>query len=73
MTNERFLVGQDYGMGGIWAIVLAASKHEILNRCPNVEIFDDPPSWMTPEDLARISERVTLTIDEAEAYFAEDG
>lgn len=49
VTIEPFLVAYDYGMGGLWGIVLANTADEILGRYPELVIVDSRPGWMTDE------------------------
>jgi hypothetical protein len=50
-------------MGGIWAYVLAESEDRGRREFPDLEVYSDPPSWMTQELLTHIKERSTLDID----------
>ena len=47
-TKVSYLVGFDYGMGGLWAFVRARSKQEILDRYPRVDVFDAVPDFVKP-------------------------
>lgn len=49
----EFLVAYDYGMGGLWGIVIASSASDILARYPEVAIAESLPSWMSEDDLQR--------------------
>jgi hypothetical protein len=48
--KTRFLVVDDYGMGGIWAYVLAESAEEIKARYPTLQIVTEVPGWVQRED-----------------------
>ena len=61
MSKTRFLVLYDYGQGGVWAYLLADSRDYIRDHFPQLVIHDEPPSWMSVRDLARVGE--TMTID----------
>ena len=52
--EDEFLVCYDYGMGGIWAVVLAPSAAAITRKYPEVFIPSDRPGWMTDEHFERI-------------------
>jgi hypothetical protein len=34
-------------MGGIWAMILASSKGDIVEKYPVLQGFDIPPDWMS--------------------------
>ncbi len=63
MTKKPFLVCYDYGQGGVWAFVEAASEHDILRRFPELQVVGKRPSWMSETEMARIRERRTLDLD----------
>lgn len=66
MVNKRkFIVAYDYGMGGLWGIVMARDEQEIEALFPELSIVDTPPPWMTPETLAGLHEKRTYDIDDA--------
>ncbi len=64
VMKRGFLVLHDYGMGGIWAYVLAGSEDRVRREFPDLEVYSDPPSWMTQELLTHIKERSTLDLDQ---------
>ncbi len=39
---EEFLVGYDYGMGGLWYYIKAKSREDILREYPDVGIWSNP-------------------------------
>jgi hypothetical protein len=43
MVKKPHLVCYDYGMGGVWAIMRAHSKDEILLKYPELTIADTQP------------------------------
>ena len=47
MSNQAFLVVYDYGQGGLWAWIQATSAQSILERCPELKVVDEIPSWLT--------------------------
>ncbi|MEU4626447.1 hypothetical protein AB0G04_41515 [Actinoplanes sp. NPDC023801] len=50
MALKRFLVLQDYGMGGLWWWIHARSEREIMETFAGVEVVGDP------EDVARFAD-----------------
>jgi hypothetical protein len=64
-VSSEFLVAYDYGMGGVWAIVLADSAAEITSRYPEVVIVTDRPGWMNEVRFERLR-RDTVDIKVAE-------
>lgn len=71
LMKRRFLVVLDYGMGGIWASVLAESKQQILDLYPEVDVFEDKPEWMSEAKREEIERRDTCDIDDEDAEFFE--
>jgi hypothetical protein len=45
--GRRFFVVYDYGQGGVWAVVEAAHRDLIAERFPELQVFEERPSWMT--------------------------
>jgi hypothetical protein len=45
----KYLVVDDYGTGGIWFFVIAASENEIREELPTVKIYapGTRPDWMS--------------------------
>jgi hypothetical protein len=46
---QKFLVGYDYGMGGLWAMVDADTKEEITRKYPELTVVLERPKWMSAE------------------------
>jgi hypothetical protein len=65
VEKREFLVGYEYGMGGVWGIMNARSKEEIASIYPELVVVDEPPSWMTPDRLERLREQEWHDIDGA--------
>jgi hypothetical protein len=61
-VKQRYLVVYDYGQGGVWAYVRAASKRTILTRFPELNVVDDPPPGLSQERLRKLMEN-TQDID----------
>ena len=53
LGEHEFLIAYDYGMGGLWGVVIAPSASDVLARYPEVVIADSLPSWMSEEELRR--------------------
>lgn len=50
-SDLPFLVAYDYGMGGLWAVLMAPSREAILAKYPELSIAEEPPEWMSAERL----------------------
>ena len=62
------LVAYEYGTGAAWGFVLAPTRDAVTEALPEVEIYEDPPMWMTDDDLHAIrthntAEYTTVTVD----------
>ncbi len=44
--QKTFLCVYDYGMGGIWVLINAESKEQIIELYPELIVYDDKPDWM---------------------------
>jgi hypothetical protein len=44
--QKTFLCVYDYGMGGIWVLLSAESKEQIIELYPELIVYDDKPDWM---------------------------
>ena len=51
---SRYLVVYDYGMGGLWAYVIASSATEILDAFPELEVVHEQPEWMDDAERGRL-------------------
>ena len=54
--NEPFLVCYDYGMGGLWGVLMAPSVAAINAKYPELHIADEPPAWMSREEFQALGE-----------------
>lgn len=63
-AKQRFLVVYDYGMGGLWGAMTAASEAEIRAKYPELTIFPGRPEWMAEGDYEEIRSEL-YDIDEA--------
>ena len=62
MVKSRYLVCDDYGMGGVWAFITARSPDEITAKYPQLTVATERPYWMTTEDEP--GEAMTFDIDD---------
>lgn len=62
--KHTFLVAYDYGMGGLWGLVLARSAREIQSLYPELGIAYERPSWMTDEVYEQIRHQELHDIDD---------
>jgi len=60
----EFLVAYDYGMGGLWGVLIAPSAAAITAKFPELSIADALPPWMTDADLERHREAPLWLDDE---------
>jgi len=61
--KRRFFVVYDYGQGGVWAIVEAPGPELIVERFPELQVFEERPVWMTDEIADRLEAKV-IDLDE---------
>ena len=56
-----FFACYDYGQGGLWMCIRAASAEAILRQYPELSVFPTRPGWMTPDRATKLaSEAVDL-------------
>jgi hypothetical protein len=60
--KHKFIVVYDYGTGGLWKIIEARSKEEILAKFKDLKIFEPRPIWMS-DDKYNDLERKIYDID----------
>lgn len=63
MTSE-YLCVYDYGMGGVWRVVLAESPEAISTKYPHPKVLLEPPDWMSEAKLMDIKARSTVALDD---------
>jgi hypothetical protein len=56
-----YLCCYNYGQGGVWLLVDAASPEEVTNRYPGLTVFIGRPDWMTPEEEERMRQELEAT------------
>ena len=62
--DEPFLVCHDYGMGGLWGVLMAPSVAAIKARYPELHIAAEPPAWMSREAFQALREEALWLDDE---------
>jgi hypothetical protein len=63
-VKTKFLVVYDYGTGGLWAVISAASPAEIIEKYPALTVLEKQPDWMTKEYYLDIASKSTFDIDD---------
>lgn len=46
LRDGEFLVAYDYGMGGLWVVLIAPSEEAIRAKFPELGIAKTRPKWM---------------------------
>ena len=67
MADEKrlYLVGYDYGIGGLWGVMFARSAEEIARTYPELRIVHQRPPWMNDELYDRLRDHEFYDIDAA--------
>jgi len=65
--KRRFLVNYDYGMGGVWAYLMAESEEQIAERFPELMVVHRNPVWLTGVESRHLAKTLTLDIDDPSA------
>jgi hypothetical protein len=65
--KQRYLIGYDYGQGGLWAYVLAESPQQVADRFPFIKVYQERLKWMTDAFLADLR---TFDVDRPEGWLA---
>jgi hypothetical protein len=60
-VKRKYLVGYDYGMGGLWSYVLAESPEAISRAYPELTVVEQRPTWMNEEAVR------SLKVDDIDA------
>jgi hypothetical protein len=63
---QTHLVAFEYGTGAVWGYVNATSRTDIESMIPEVDVFDEPPAWMTDDDLDELR-RHTIDVEQDDA------
>ena len=69
MPNREFLVMDDYGTGGIWAVMSAPSKAALEAAYPELIVVDERPSWVDHAEYERIKARSGFEFDQPQGYW----
>lgn len=65
--TDPILVEYPYGMGSIWAYVVAASPEAVRREFPQLTVWNQRrPPWMTDERAEDIAKRMTISLDDRE-------
>jgi hypothetical protein len=64
--KQPFLAVDDYGMGGIWFLLLAPSENAIRAQLPTIKVWASGtrPDWMTDEFFDDIANGRTYDLDD---------
>ena len=65
MNKHPILVCYDYGMGGVWAVLLANGPVDVTNKYHWLTTFETRPEWMSEGEYNEIAATQTFDIDEA--------
>ena len=68
--KRPFLTCHDYGMGGVWRVLLAESEAEIAVKYPELQVVIEPPPWMSAEFLRGIESRTVDIDDTVDGFLA---
>jgi hypothetical protein len=52
--DQEFLVAYDYGMGGLWAVLMAPSQKAIEAKYPELAVVPKRPPWMDDERYEKL-------------------
>ncbi len=63
--KHKYLVVYDYGMGGVWAVINARSKDEIIKKFHKLKVYDygTRPIWMQDDEYNDIDNTMSFDID----------
>jgi len=53
-VDREYLVAYDYGMGGLWAILIAPSEDAITAKYPELAVAPERPPWMDDDRYDRL-------------------
>jgi hypothetical protein len=70
VLKPRFFVVYAYGQGGVWAVVEAPRRELIAQRFPELQVFDERPSWMTDPIAGRLEGNV-IDLNEPTSLLAD--
>ena len=67
---DKYLVSYEYGSGTVWGYVAAASAQEVLAFLPEVDVWEEPPGWLTLRELTGLAEQPAIEVDRSNALDA---
>ena len=70
MKREFFAV--DYGQGGIWLVIRAESADEMKERYPELDVFDEPPRFLTSGVVERTRAKRSYDLDDEPTGYLAD-
>jgi hypothetical protein len=59
------LVAYEYGSGSVWGFINARTAEDIIEKVPEVDIYETPPVWMSDGQLRTLRERAVYLADDA--------
>ena len=71
MKREFFAV-DDYGQGGIWLAIRAESADAIKEKYPELDVFDEPPQFLTAEVVERTRMKRSYDLDDEPTGYLAD-
>jgi hypothetical protein len=61
VADHTYLVAYDYGIGALWAVVIAPSPEAIVEKYSELKVVPERPQWMDEERYQQLlSERLWL-------------
>lgn len=64
--DREFLFAYDYGIGGLWAVLMAPSPEAIRAKYPELGVAPERPTWMNDEHYEKLR-GVRLWLDDPPA------
>jgi hypothetical protein len=61
---DKYLVSYEYGSGTVWGYVSAAGPHEVLDFLPEVDVWENPPAWLSARELAGLAAQPPIDVDD---------
>jgi len=56
-----YLCCYDYGQGGVWLLIDAASPEAITKKFPGLAVFTGRPDWMPSEEELKLRQELEAT------------
>lgn len=70
MAEREYFMVDDYGMGGIWAVVSAPSKATVEKTYPGLVVFEQRPAWVSDAEYARLRAESGFRYDQPDDYWS---